>query len=287
MQKNNNILLVLIISIAAFLVAIIIGMITFIVYTNSYQNKTAESTATPIASAAATEVPTQSPPSILYVTNVQNSIYLRQTPDENGTILTTIPLGAAVDLIKNEHNGFTHIRYNGTEGYSKTEYLTADPNASYQRPVPQNNQYPVSSLTAVIDTMYVANVQDSIYLRTAASENASIITTIPLGAAVGFITDMGNGFYKISYNGQMGYSKAMYLRYGTSSYRSPNSSYMRVTGVKYSIYLRETPSQNSVNICEIPVGSRVEYLGSYNNTYYKIRYNGITGYATAAYLTFE
>lgn len=284
MKNKTNILIVLIICVSALLVALIVGVVTFILYTNSYQNKKVESTAAPVTTAIAS-APVQTAAPILYVTNVNNSISLRQFPDENGAILTTIPLGAAVEMINIENNGFTHIKYNNIEGYSKTMYLTSDANGVYQQPSIPDVQTPSSSLTRVIDTMYVTNVENAIYLRTGASENADIITTIPLDAAVGFITDIGNGFYKISYNGQMGYSKAKYL-----TYRSPvsyDTRYMRVTGVKHSIYLRKTPSENSVNICEIPVGTRVIFIERYNDYYYRIRYNGMVGYATSAYLTFE
>ncbi len=291
-MQNKNIIIVLIVCIAAVLLAVIVGMFTFIMYTRSSES-VAQVSETPITmTASPTEaVSTPAPPSTLYVTNVNNSIYLRQTPDDNGTILTTIPLGSAVEMINNENNGFTRIKYNNIEGYSKTEYLTADPTAANQVPAnqaPSNPQYPSSSLTAIVDTMYVTNVKNSIYLREGGSDNAGIITTIPLGASVGYIADLGNGFYKVSYNGQMGYSKAQYLttRSPYSSYYDGNT-YMRVTGVKNSIYLRRTPSAQSDNICEIPVGARVVYISRYNDSFYKISYGGSVGYATAQYLTFE
>ena len=61
---------------------------------------------------------------------------------------------------------------------------------------------------------------------------------------------------------------------------------MRVSGVENSIYLRKAPSDaiDGNVICEIPVGSAVEYISNANGKYYKIRWNGQVGYATAAYL---
>ncbi|MBQ3021779.1 MAG: SH3 domain-containing protein [Clostridia bacterium] len=62
-------------------------------------------------------------------------------------------------------------------------------------------------------TMYVANVKNSVYLRSEPIENESnIITTIPVGSTVRYLGNGGNGFYKISYGGYTGYSKSAYLR---------------------------------------------------------------------------
>ena len=161
-------------------------------------------------------------------------------------------------------------------------------------PMVQNApSYNVSSNTTVVSYMYVANVKYSIYLRSLPEENDSnIITEIPLGTQVGFIENADSVFAKINYNGRIGYSKREYL-----SSVSPNAGYsgrawsdtMTVTNVKYAIYLRSTPSEASdANIImEIPVGSKVTYLDTPNNTFYKISYGGTVGYSKQIYLTFD
>ena len=161
-------------------------------------------------------------------------------------------------------------------------------------PVQNAPSYNVSSNTTVVSYMYVANVKYSIYLRSLPEENDSnIITEIPLGTQVGFIENADSVFAKINYNGRIGYSKREYL-----SSVSPNSGYsggkawsdtMTVTNVKYAIYLRSTPSEASdANIImEIPVGSKVTYLDTPNNTFYKISYGGTVGYSKQIYLTFD
>lgn len=161
-------------------------------------------------------------------------------------------------------------------------------------PVQNAPSYNVSSNTTVVSYMYVANVKYSIYLRSLPEENDSnIITEIPLGTQVGFIENADSVFAKINYNGRIGYSKREYL-----SSVSPNTGYsggrawsdtMTVTNVKYAIYLRSTPSEASdANIImEIPVGSKVTYLDTPNNTFYKISYGGTVGYSKQIYLTFD
>ena len=61
-------------------------------------------------------------------------------------------------------------------------------------------------------TMYVANVNNSIYLRSKPYEDSgNIITTIPVGTAVLWLSNVDTVFSEISYNGMSGYVKRDYL----------------------------------------------------------------------------
>ena len=133
-----------------------------------------------------------------YVANVKYSIYLRSAPTENdGNIICEIPLGTQIGYIEATNGVFSKINYNGTIGYSKTEYLSrTKPNLS----TPSN-------------ILTVCNVKVSIYLRSAPVENGNnIICEIPVGTQVELIERTNSTFYKIRYNGYVGYSKAEYLR---------------------------------------------------------------------------
>lgn len=221
--------------------------------------------------------------STMYVANVKHSIYFRSAPvEDKSNIICEIPLGTAISFIENTDNVFAKISYNNQEGYVKREYLSA---SVPQATAPSAN----SGNTNIAYYMYVANVKNSIYLRSEPVENQSnIICTIPLGTKVGYIEYTNSAFSKIAYNGQYGYAKTEYL-----SRNSPNSSAsvsdsMTVCNVKHSIYLRSEPVENSGNIiCEIPVGSQVTYISSGTGVFYKIRWNGYVGYAKSEYLRFN
>lgn len=227
---------------------------------------------------------------VMYVVNVDNSIYLRKTPDENSENITTIPLGTQVEFIQKENDSFTKIKFEGKEGFALTKYLTEDANLASQQAASRNIKpiEPVQHATGSTDvsvkyTMYVYNVQNSIYLRKYAEENSENYCTIPWGEPVGFIEDVTNGFYKINYKGQVGYAKAEYLSYSDPTVHTGYRNIMHISGVQKSVYLRKTPSEPAEYICEIPVGAAVEYLGSYNG-YDKVSYNGMTGYVTSKYV---
>lgn len=296
MNRNNNTALVATVAVIS-TIALVMVVITVLVLTNVIPlgaSRTSTEVKQESSSQAETEKPTDvnkqssssgvdeaeilvenhEEPTTMYVANVKNSVYLRSEPIENeSNIITTIPVGAQVVLLENTSTVFSKVSYSGKTGYMKRDYLSAT--APKKETVSSGN-------TTVYKYMYVANVKNSIYLRSSAAENSSnIITTIPVGTQIGYIERANNVFSKINYNGTIGYVKSSYLAdYYTQSY-----TYLTVCNVKNSIYLRSTPQENPSNIITtIPVGSTVRYLGNGGNGFYKISYGGYTGYSKSAYL---
>ena len=133
-------------------------------------------------------------------------------------------------------------------------------------------------------TMFVVNCRVSITLREEPSTYAAEIAQIPLGQAVGFIEDAGNGFYKVNYDGLVGYALAQYL--STSSSNS-SARYGSVVNCRQSITLRTEPSVESAEITQIPLGARVKFLGNAANDFYHVEYQGRTGYALRTYIRLD
>lgn len=132
----------------------------------------------------------------MYVVNCQESITLRTSPSTKASEICQIPLGAAVSYVEYAGNDFNLIVYNGKVGYALASYL--------ESPYGQLQSY-------VDDVLGVVNCKESITLRTAPSTNAAEVCQIPLGATVEFVSLAGDGFYKVSYNGFVGYALASYL----------------------------------------------------------------------------
>lgn len=60
-----------------------------------------------------------------------------------------------------------------------------------------------------------------------------------------------------------------------------------VVNCQESITLRKSPSTKAGEYCQIPLGAAVSYVGTAENGFYQVIYNGQTGYALASYLSFE
>ena len=213
-----------------------------------------------------------------YVVNCKQSITLRPKPDVNSGEICQIPLGSAVSYIESASNGFYKIVYNGTTGYALAAYLSVNGGSV-------NSSYvPAQTTVYGYETYYVVNCKQSITLRTGPSTEAEEICQIPLGSAVSYISAASNGFYYISYNGNIGYALASYL---TSSSSGSYYDTCRVVNCKQSITLRPAPDVDSGEICQIPLGATVSFAGTAVNDFYEIYYMGNHGYALASYLEFQ
>lgn len=150
---------------------------------------------------------------------------------------------------------------------------------------------PATAMTQVLTTLYVVNCNESITLRTADSTSAKEIRQIPLGAAVSFMENAANGFYKVSYNGSTGYALASYLsvdpynHYVASTTAATDTSWTgKVVRCNEFITLRKTPSTKGEEITKIPLGAIVTVYSGADNGFYYINYYGIEGYALASYI---
>ena len=141
----------------------------------------------------------------------------------------------------------------------------------------------------VLTTLYVVNCNESITLRVSDSTNSKEIKQIPLGAAVSFMENAANGFYKISYNGSTGYALASYLSVDPyDHYVAPTKASTvwsgKVVRCNEYITLRRTPSTKGEEITKIPLGAIVTVYSGADNGFYYIYYDGFEGYALAGYI---
>ena len=141
----------------------------------------------------------------------------------------------------------------------------------------------------VLTTLYVVNCNESITLRVSDSTNAKEIRQIPLGAAVSFMENAANGFYKVSYNGSTGYALASYLSVDPYDHYVASKTVSTVWSGKVVrcneyITLRRTPSTKGEEITKIPLGAIVTVYSGADNGFYYIDYDGFEGYALAGYI---
>ena len=142
-------------------------------------------------------------------------------------------------------------------------------------------------------------IQSSIgwlHFRTGNSTNYNILGKIPTGTIVN-VLGQNNGWYKVKYNGQLGWVSGNYttgIKFGSSSetIKEPitNQSTSKIkstTRIQSSIgWLHfRTGNSTSYNIlAKIPTGTIVNVLGQ-NNGWYKVEYNGQTGWISGNYTT--
>lgn len=160
---------------------------------------------------------------------------------------------------------------------------------------------PVTTAANYSETMFVSNCAESISLRESPSTQARALRQIPFGAPVTVLGSAENGFYQVIYNGVTGYSLASYLvsyqpseserlarpAGGTaSSNTSGGYRTMYCVNCREYITLRSIPSTSGADLAHIPLGASVSYVGTAENGFYEVIYNGRRGYALAQYLSY-
>ena len=138
----------------------------------------------------------------------------------------------------------------------------------------------------VKQTMYVVKCNEFITLRRSPSTSAGEIVKIPLGSSVGYIEEAGNGFYKINYDGHIGYALASYLSTAREVHHTTASKTAKVVNAESFITLRSYPSTSASDITKIPADSYVTYIETVGD-FYKIEYKGMVGYGLASYLAIQ
>ena len=93
-----------------------------------------------------------------------------------------------------------------------------------------------------------------------------------------------NGFYHVRYNGRIGYAYASYVGFYAQSITYEGY----VNTKRDSLALRSSSNTSSAVIVWMPKGSRVTVLDNKQtyNGFYRVQYNGRTGYAYASYIAF-
>lgn len=138
--------------------------------------------------------------------------------------------------------------------------------------------------------MKVENCSSYITLRAKANGGAAEIVRIPLNAEVTYLAAAENGFYKVEYNGYIGYALSTYLGYKKfvpnpddtdQDYHTANNP-CTVVDCQEFITLRDKPAGQE--IVKVPLGGVVDYLGNSQKGYCQVSYRGVTGYVQEKYV---
>ena len=119
-------------------------------------------------------------------------------------------------------------------------------------------------------------------MRKEANKNSASILVIPANKDVSWISDAGNGWSKVKYNGKTGYCSNGYLT-GKSGLSSSTPS--NTTQTTSALNMRSEPNAASKVVVTIPNRAAVAVVEDTGWGWSKVSYSGKTGYCSNAYLT--
>ena len=214
------------------------------------------------------------PPATSSETGVTTAnVNFRTGASTSASRITTIAKGTKVEVIDKSISGWYKVNYNGKTGYLSSQYISLGGNTAPEQP----STPPATSSETGITT---ANVN----FRTGASTSASRITTIAKGTKVEVIDKSISGWYKVNYNGKTGYLSSQYVSINGSVTNPPATS--SETGVTTAnVNFRTGASTSASRITTIPKGTKVEVIDKSISGWYKVNYNGKTGYLSSQYVS--
>ena len=119
---------------------------------------------------------------------------------------------------------------------------------------------------------------DSLYLRQ--SPGGAMITTLSKGTTVAVLNN-SSSWYKVSVNGKEGYVSGEYLTGTTATDVALGTGTVKCSS---SVNFRSAPNTSSTSYGELKNGTKVNVVGV-SSGWYKVTYNGKTGYIHPDYIT--
>lgn len=131
----------------------------------------------------------------LGISNVDNNLNIRQTPDEEGKLIGKLPKNAGCEIIRREGD-WTLIKSGKVEGYVKTEFLLEGWNA-------KKRAREAMSTVAVVNT-------DSLKVREQPNTECEVITQVPKGEELDVVA-VEEEWVKILIDDEENYVAAQYV----------------------------------------------------------------------------
>ena len=130
----------------------------------------------------------------------KSGVNMRKGPGTDYEVVTEVPGKTKVNVY-GETKNWSEVEYNGKRGYISNYYLLASPDATDTVAASTEKE------TVALGTMYITS---GVNLRKGPGTDYDVITTMPKGAAVE-VTGSENGWIKVKYNGQEGFTGSSYL----------------------------------------------------------------------------
>lgn len=122
---------------------------------------------------------------------------------------------------------------------------------------------------------------DALRLREEATTESTILATAAKGDTVVILEDAGNNWYKVDYKTVEGYMSGEYLT--VSQKADVNIGYGLVDTDGSTLNVRSGPGTSYSKVTSLSSGTVVSIVGI-DNGWYKITYNGVTGYVSSDYM---
>ena len=225
---------------------------------------------------------------IIYQADVYEYLTLRSAPSTSASALSLLPPYTRMQIIENSNATMARVYLidSHQEGYVNKEYIS--PEGSIMK---RAGKTPSVSITD--NTIYYADVYETLTLRDAASTSAREIGVLYSYAAMQIVERSGKMAYVYALDsGQTGWVNTEYIvsnihnctRAGRSAPASSSSYNLYYADVNEFLTLRDAPSTSGNEIIKIPRGATMEVLEWTNSEFAYVQYGNMHGYVMSKHL---
>lgn len=197
-----------------------------------------------------------------------SALNLRKGAGTGWSIIMTMPKGAEVIVISTS-NGWSKVMYKNTIGYASKDYLKSYNTVS--------GNFGTGTITG-----------NDVRMRKGAGTSYSIVGTYNKGTKM-TVTGAKGSWYAVKYNGKTGYVKSDYMTLSVTP-KSTSSSSSTSTKTTYTgvitgsdVRMRKGAGTSYSIVGTYGKGTKMTVTGSQKG-WYKVSYNGKTGYVSADYM---
>lgn len=212
-----------------------------------------------------------------------DTLNVRNKASNSGDILFKLKPNTVVTVLDKTDDWYK-ISYNGTVGYCYSKYIEISTEPSVE----------VQSINKNGKVVNVAS-NDVLNARELPNGDAKLLFTIPPNAGVHVIEKTSNNWYKISYYSKEAYVNARYIELLKDTVQDSVTEPENITAlnkdgkvikVAYNdtLNVRESSNSDSKVLFTLKNDTLVKIIGQASNGWYKINYNGKTGFASNHYI---
>lgn len=161
----------------------------------------------------------EAPAEVVTKVKTTDVVNIRTSDSETADKLGKAAVGDEFELLEEKGNGWSKIKYDGSEAYIKSEYLEPsetmaasdveqnedDENADTQEQQAADNSSDSTTVTGTV------TVKENVRIRSGASETSDKIATAYMGQKLDVIMKQADGWTKIKYNGKPAYVKSDFV----------------------------------------------------------------------------
>lgn len=216
---------------------------------------------------------------------VTDSLNLRVGPSTGQRAILVMPAGSQVTITGTSSGGFLAVIYGGYSGYAHGDWIRR---SSSTTPPPTAAPAP-TQVPNIPSPTGSARVTEGLNLRAQANTSSAVMAVMPAGATVTLTGSASGDFLQVVYRGRTGWAhKSWLVVTGTTPTPpappapdpAPPITTVKGTGrVTENLNLRAAANTSSAVLLVMPAGATISLNGEVSGLFYKVTYNGRTGWA--------